>query len=405
MRKNKFWFVKCILLMVFASSISAKGCEDGEGIDWSPESGWKMHVIGSLDKAMYFYTVDMDGDGDLDVVAAGWAHDEVVNSEVAWFVNNGRSEDWDKIVIQSSTNDPVKSVAGVVAADIDGDGNIDVAGATGGADPAQVYWWKAPSDPTEQNWERHLVYEESGERFYKIYAWDANGDDMVDLVAGGYRAILFENPSQPETGASWEAFPLPEGAGTFICLDDLNDDGAPDVLSSHLSEGIVSWTEVGFENDAFAFDMHLIGEDLESTFDVFPMDINGDGRKDVVVSRIFTPGIKWFESPAEQNGTWIEHIVSETYAGADVYAGDINLNGSTDFVVAGVTMGGGEGLSNVTWFETPDNGVTWVEHRVWTFEIDGPGDISLSDIDGDGDLDIVTPGNTLGRLIWYENTI
>ncbi len=105
------------------------------------------------------------------------------------------------------------------------------------------------------------------------------------------------------------------------------------------------------------------------------------------------------------NGTWKEHFMSETYSGADIYAGDINLDGSTDFIFAGVAMGESVAPSNVTWLETPDNGATWVEHRVWEFETDGPGDISLNDIDGDGDLDIVTPGNTLGRLIWYENLI
>ncbi len=372
---------------------------------FSPD--WEMHVIGDLVRAMYFYTVDLDGDGDLDVVAAGWAHDDSIDSEVAWFQNNGANENWDKIIISSDTLDPIKSIAGVVAADIDGDGHIDVAAATGRTNPAQVYWFKAPSQPTQADWERHLVYEESGEMYYKIYAWDANGDNATDLVAGGKRAILLENPLNPEAeGATWGVHPLPEKTGSFIFLDDLNEDGKADLLSSSFNTGTVSWTEIDFSNSEFTFDMHLIKENLAGTFDLFPVDINEDGLKDVLVSRIMNTGIKWYASPAQPTGIWTEHTVSKTYSGADMYAGDINQDGITDFVVAGVAMGSGTpDPSNVTWFETKDKGATWNSHLVWCFDGDGPGDISLNDIDDDGDLDIVTTGNERGRVIWYENKL
>ena len=52
-----------------------------------------------------------------------------------------------------------------------------------------------------------------------------------------------------------------------------------------------------------------------------------------------------------------------------------------------------------------DNGdIQWVEHLI-DDEIILPGDISLDDIDEDGDLDLVVAGMGENQVIWYENKI
>ena len=52
-----------------------------------------------------------------------------------------------------------------------------------------------------------------------------------------------------------------------------------------------------------------------------------------------------------------------------------------------------------------DNGdIQWVEHLI-DDKIILPGDISLDDIDEDGDLDLVVAGMGENQVIWYENKI
>lgn len=402
------------ILWLMAAILCSAGCNTGDdGSVCEPSPYWNEHVVGQQYKAMYFYTIDMDNDGKTDIVSASMGHRNEINSEVAWFKNNGTDADWGKIIISSSEKDPVKNTTGVVSADIDGDGHLDVAVATGltGATtptPAQVYWFKSPDNASQENWDRTLIFEEPDGLFYKIYAFDANNDNQTDLVVGGKScAYLLINPGNPSAqGATWETHPLPEGTGSFIFVDDINNDGKPDVISSNLYSATVSWTEIHFADGSFTFTMHIVKKMLSGAFDVFPFDINGDGRKDLVVSRILASGIKWFEAPQASDGFWIEHTISATHKGADVYAGDIDADGVTDFVIAGAAMPPSEDyIDNLSWFSTPDQGVTWVKQTAWCYDTDAPGDIGLADINGDGSLDIVTTGNSEGRVLWYENNI
>jgi hypothetical protein len=134
------------------------------------------------------------------------------------------------------------------------------------------------------------------------------------------------------------------------------------------------------------------------------INITADRMKDLIVTKIMAPGIHWFEAPKEENGTWTEHSVDHDFEATDVYTGDINLDGRSDFVVAGYNMGMGKNPDSVAWFEFEKNEdtVTWQKHYV-DETIKGPGDISLNDMNWDGRPDIVTLSYTDGLVLWYEN--
>ena len=122
----------------------------------------------------------MDGDGDLDVVSTTNVHPAIYDSEVAWFQNNlNTGGEWKKIIISASdAENPTTNSNGVVVADIDNDGRPDVIVGTGRVTTQEgtVYWFKAPEDPAQENWQRFQVEPATDISFMKMYTLDVNND-------------------------------------------------------------------------------------------------------------------------------------------------------------------------------------------------------------------------------------
>jgi hypothetical protein len=367
-------------------------------------SGWERHVISDQYRPLYLYVKDIDRDGALDVVSTTNQHPALFYSEVAWFRNKlKQNAPWDKFIIDSATGpNPITNANGVIVADIDGDGYEDVAVATGrvNAYVGGVYWYKAPADPTGA-WQRFTIEEGTIDSYFKIYTIDTNNDGLKDLVVGGRQGVvIFLNPGNPALpGAVWQKINLPQGMGSSIYLDDLNNDGRLDIVNTQL-HGNVSWVDVLYQNEQVAFNRTMIDANFEWAFDVNCLDVNGDAKKDVLVTTFTSPPIYWYENPSNSGDPWVQHLVSNTYAASDIYTGDINRDGKTDFIGSGLWD------RKISWFEYRwENGqAVWTEHLI-DDNINEPGDNSLNDLDGDGDLDVVICGQKEDQMIWYENKL
>ena len=74
----------------------------------------------SADGGYSVYAADVDGDGDMDVLSASYADDKI-----AWYENDG-SEGFTEHAISTSADGAIS----VFAADVDGDGDMDVLSAS-----------------------------------------------------------------------------------------------------------------------------------------------------------------------------------------------------------------------------------------------------------------------------------
>jgi len=124
----------------------------------------------------------------------------------------------------------------------------------------------------------------------------------------------------------------------------------------------------------------------------FAMDVNFDGRPDVVSSGwMFMRGAFWYENPGENGRVWKSTRIHHAQNMEGVIHGDIDGDGDDDILCNHWSLVAGQGM---TWLEHVDREPWFVEHVVGTKgDVHGNG---LGDINMDGRIDIVT------GVGWYE---
>ncbi len=157
---------------------------------------WLKHIVDDRsDCPAHGNPVDMDGDGDMDIVMAlGFlfrpgSKDKTdsqrrEDNQVAWYENdNPRGGPWKKHVVEEQFDDSFEAIA----ADLDDDGDIDIA-ATTWRNPGRVAWFENLGDPRTK-WKRHILKEDWRSANQVVIA-DMNGDGRPDIVACAERGSV-----------------------------------------------------------------------------------------------------------------------------------------------------------------------------------------------------------------------
>jgi len=336
---------------------------------------------------------DFNRDGFPDIAIANNSDGRsfLVPSFVYWGSKSGFSAD-------RRTELPTLGARGVVCADLNHDGYVDLAFANSDDGkthdvPSYIYWG-SPS-----GFAPYLRTDLLGFGVASINVADLNGDGNPDLlfvnrlsgspyeVRGGKGVsshIFWGNPHHYYSTASMTSLP---GLGTYgTCIADLNDDGYPDVvLTSTISdEAYIYWGgKEGFSVDRRA------AISVGTTYQVHAADLNHDGYLDLVFSGAVN-GKKlatiFWGSPtgySKQNETVLYLNSNKDGASLFFQIADLNRDGYLDLVFHGLF-----GELQIFW-----GGATgYSESRTWTGTTRYGGDITLADLDGDGYLDFILSG-------------
>jgi hypothetical protein len=255
---------------------------------------------------------------------------------------------------------------------------------------------------------------------------DIDGDGRLDIVGGGKSegasspATIgwFRAPANPRDGAGWAYTPMSPVAWTMSIVPlDVDRDGDPDVVMSdrtyiHKPDGRADYSLRGSRwlestDRGASWRNHRIGFDSGEHKFLHVADFDGDGVDDVLDGASGPAGNAL--SFRRNLGGWTSWqatpIPPPERVGyyQDVKTGDIDLDGDTDLVLSHSHSDGA--LSGVVWLAATGS-QTWQRG-----EISGaPGakfdNVELHDVDGDGDLDVVTSEQIeqLG-VVWYENPV
>ena len=269
---------------------------------------------------------DIDGDGWVDQV-----------SGTAWYRNTGKPREEEFIRHENGAI----SCHDNVAADINGDGELDVLACSNDTNHVLLAWYDIPNNPT-QEWTEHRIGKGIHGGVDPNGVADLDGDGDNDVVRGD---VWFEN--QNGRGTKWKQH------------NDLVPPGGnrPDRYGLALK----TWT----------------------------CDLDGDSDVDVIEAEADTTDgrVFWFENE-DRGRSWTCHLISANRTGQDFHSlavADFDNDGDVD-----VFSGGGP-LSKATkrcfiWENIDGRGGKWKEHEILSGK--RCHEAMAGDVDGDGDIDI-----------------
>ncbi|HEU5079730.1 MAG TPA: VCBS repeat-containing protein [Opitutaceae bacterium] len=290
--------------------------------------------------------VDIDGDGDLDLLIASmgviFPNNEKIGSVI--ILENDGHQTFTKHVIAEH----IARVTDVRAGDFNNDGKLDLAVAQFGYDQGEIRWMENLG-----NWQfrSHILLSLSGA--INVCVADMNGDktpDIVSVVAQQWEEVfLFQNDgtgnftSKVIFGSTNEDF-----GSSGIALCDLNRDGKPDVLYTN-GDGFdyaepgsrpwhgVQWLEnLGGGN----FRQHRIG-DLPGAYSPVGLDFDGDGAMDLIAVSGFNDwknpssvSVMLFHNDGRMNFTPVPLATTPTHL-MTAAAGDFDGDGKSILITGG----------------------------------------------------------------------
>ena len=314
-----------------------------------------------------------DGKQDFFFASFGWDVKPWLGEKSAMLLSNadGTLSDGSK----PFTDLPVANTHSSDAADIDGDGNLDLyIGNMGEAPKVPAHFMMGDGKggfTVDNNRVPREIYTKQGAGYLITKLVDVNGDNYPDLILGA--------------NAGWD---IAKNGQNLVLFND--------------GKG-------KFQN-VTKLPTSLFGQDTTNT-GILPMDLNGDGKLDLVLAEtnrnysgtaiqiLINDGKGKFTDETDKRmpadtkqdrGPWIKSLV----------AADINGDGAMDFYVRGMPKPSLSGNIKFAWLNDGKGNFTPIDTGI----IDGdiPHQISFIDVNKDGKLDIVNITPRADNALQYQ---
>lgn len=261
---------------------------------------------------------------------------------------------------------PAAGITGLLAADLDNDGHLDLIGY--GA--KRSAWWRGKGDGTFEE----TPLGAGGGEAAAVLDYDIEGD--LDLALGGG---LFRNSlSGPLQAVGEQALPKPLPQPSDLAASDLDRDGDLDLLMAHA--GGIAWLD-NLRQGRFAERTVSEGRMVRA---IESADLDNDGRPDIVS---VGPGglLAWHNRGGGTFEPWSLPGLPGESGLLDVLAFDADNDGRLDLAAAGP-------LGTIVLGQRGTPASPSFEPLAREGEAGGGDVLAAADLDADGDLDLLAAG-------------
>ncbi len=289
------------------------------GTFWFEAPAWKrheldvpeIHSIGGYGNSFLNFSMDVNKDGWIDMIRIGFP-----SREARWYENpKNKAGHWKShLVFHSVGNESPLFV------DVDGDGNPDLL--CNDPKKKQIVWVSPPRSGKDTSWTTYVI---SSDTLIGTHHF-THGLGYSDVNGDGYKDVIIRNGwwegSKDQKRAGWTFHPSalgPECAQMYTL--DLDKDGDKDVISSSAHNYGIWWYEQIKSKDSVSWKQHEIHKGFSQSHALGLMDINNDGNPDLVTGKRFwahngnDPGerdpavIYWFEYKPGKQPQWVPHEI------------------------------------------------------------------------------------------------
>ncbi len=375
-------------LDVLSASSGYKGIIAWYENEGSGSFGAQQIITTEANGAFSVYAVDLDQDGDLDVLSASF-----YDNKIAWYENDGSGNFGDQ---QAITTEAVNTTS-VYASDLDQDGDLDVLSAS--IDDDKVAWYENDGNG---NFGTQQIITTQADGANAVYAADLDQDGDMDVLSASLsytdqiQIAWYENEGSGNF-ADQQIITTEANVAQDVYAADLDNDGDLDVLSASLGDDKIAWYEN--EGDGSFGEQQPLTTPASGALDVYASDLDQDGDMDVLfASGSFSYNkIAWYENEGSGHFGTQQIITTEADGATSVYAADLDNDGDTDVLSASRFD------DKIAWYENQGTGN--FREQLVTTDAYYTQAVYAADLDNDGDMDVLSAsGNFVdGRITWYEN--